>query len=145
MANASGKPSTVWLKGEGLVKERNAGGAITPGHCVVLGSGNTVTVQGAAAEGPMLVALEQDTLGKDIDTAYASGDRVPYAAAGPGDEFYCLVPAAASAIVVGDFLQFGAGGTLIKRTTTNPIRAIALEAVDNSAGGTAVRIRAEAV
>lgn len=145
MANANSKPSTVWLKGTGQVKEANAGGAITPGHLVLRGSAGTLTVAGAAAEVPMLVAYEQNYMGKDIDTAYASGERVPFIVAQPGEELYMLVPAAAAAIVVGDLLQAGAGGTVIKRTSTNKIFATALEAVDNSAGGTAVRIKVEAV
>ena len=48
-------------------------------------------------------------------------------------------------IVIGDLLQTGAGGTMIKRTTTNRIVAIALAAVDNSAGGSAVRLKVEIV
>ena len=145
MSNATGKPSTVWLKGSGAVKEANAGGAITPGHLVQRGSAGTVTVQGSASEGPPLVAVEQGHFGKDIDTAYASGDRVSMVACQPGEEMYLLVPAAAAAIVIGDLLQAGAGGTVIKRTSTNKIFATALEAVDNSGGGSAVRIRAEFV
>jgi len=145
MSNASGKPSTVWLKGEGPVKELNAAGAITPGHLVLKGSGNTLTVLGSAAETPVYVALEQDTVGKDIDAAYASGDRVPYAVAQPGDEFYGLLAANATAVVVGSLLQAGAGGTVALRTTTNRIIGTALEAVDNSANGSAVRLRWEAI
>jgi hypothetical protein len=128
-----------------MVKELTAAGAITPGHMVSRGTAGTITVAGAASEGQALFATENDVIGKDIDTAYASGDYVQCVIPTAGDELYVLIPAAAAAIVVGDLLQAGAGGTLIKRTATNKIFAIALEAKDNSAGGTAVRLRVEIV
>jgi hypothetical protein len=136
-------PATVLLKGSPPVKEALAGGTITPGHLITRGSGNTMTVAGAASEGLPLFAVENDTVGKGITTDYASGDLVQYVVGQPGDEINALVPAAAAAIVIGDLLQAGAGGTVIKRTTTNKVFAIARTAVDNSAGGLAVRLRIE--
>ncbi len=145
MSNSANKPSTVWLKGEGIVKEANAGGTITPGHLVLRNSANAYTVAGAAFEGPVAVALEQETFGKDIDSAYASGDRVSAAYAQPGDEFNGLLAANATAVVVGSLLQSGAGGTVALRTATNRVIGTALEAIDNSANASAVRLRWEAV
>jgi hypothetical protein len=145
MSNATGKPSTVWLKGEGIVKEVNAAGAITPGHIVLRGSAGTVTVAGAAAESSLMIALEQDTLGKDIDTAYASGDRVSCMYPETGCEIQGLLAAGATAVVIGSLLQTGAGGTVALRTTTNRVIGQALEAVDNSVGGTAVRLKWEKI
>lgn len=145
MSNASNKPSTVWLKGEGIVKEANAGGAITPGHLVLRNSSNLYTVAGSAYEGLVAVALEQETVGKDIDSAYASGERVSAAYAQPGDEFQGLLAANATAVVVGSLLMAGAGGTVALRTASNKIIGQALEAIDNSANGSAVRLRWEAI
>lgn len=136
-------PATILLKGSPPVKEANAGGAITPGHLITRGSGGTMTVAGTASEGLPHFAMEQDFVGKDINTAYASGERVQFIVGQPGDEVNALIPAAAAAIVIGDLLQAGAGGTVIKRTSTNKIFAVALEAKDNSAGGSAVRLKIE--
>jgi hypothetical protein len=136
-------PNVILIKGAPPVKEANAGGAITPGHLITRGTTGTMTVAAAASEGLSHFALMQDFVGKDINTAYASGDRVAFIVGQPGDEVNALVPAAAAAIVIGDLLQAGAGGTLIKRTSTNKIFAVALAAVDNSVGGTAVRLRVE--
>ena len=143
MSNASGKPSTVWLKGDGMVKEGNAAGAIIPGHLVVRGSAGTFTVAGAAAEVNTCLALAQDYVGKDIDTAYASGDRLSMMYPELGAEGYCLLAAGATAVVIGSLLQFGPRGTVALRTTTNKIVGQALEAIDNSVGGAAVRVRVE--
>ena len=143
MSNATGKPSTVWLKGEGLVKEGNTAGAITPGHLVIRGTAGTFTVNGAAAESITCMSLAQDFVGKDIDAAYVSGERFAMMYPERGAEGYCLLAAAATAVVVGSLLQYGAGGTVALRTATNRIIGQALEAVDNSAGGAAVRLRVE--
>lgn len=138
-------PNVVLFKGDPPYKEANANAAITPGHFVLRSSAGTVGPTSANHEGSLLVADFQDYMGKDINTAYASGDRVSMMAVQPGDEINALVPAAAAAIVIGDLLQTGAGGTLIKRTSTNRVVAIALAAVDNSAGGSAVRLKVEIV
>jgi hypothetical protein len=118
-----------------------------------LNTANAVVVH-AAAEGnayPMF-AMEQDFVGKDLNTAYASGQRVQCLIPGPGTEVLALLPAAALAVVIGDELVSNGDGTLKKVTaaavTTANLRRVvarALEAVDNSAGGTVVRIRAEIV
>lgn len=143
MSNSSGKPSRIVLRGDSMRKEGAAGASITPGSLVKRNSSNAWVLGSAADEVGPIFAVNPDHLGKDISTAIASGDRMVTYHANAGDEVYALVPAAASAIVIGDFLQAGASGTLIKRTSTNKILAIALEAVDNSGGGSAVRIRAE--
>ena len=156
---------TIMLKGDGIFKEANAGGAITPGHLIDRNSAGAVVVHATAAGNvavPMF-ALEQDTVGNDIDTAYASGDRVQMVVPQPGSEVYALLPASAAAVVIGDLLESSGDGTLRKYTApsqavneggsatytiapkVNAIVARALEAVDNSGGGTAVRIKVEVV
>jgi len=140
---------TIWLKGDGVTKEANAGGTITPGHLVVRNSSNAYVVNTETSTGPVLpaFALEADFVGKGIDTNYASGQRVQVVYPQRGAEIYALVPASASAVVIGDFLQVStaADGTLIKRSTGAAI-AKALEAVDNSANAAGpVRIRIEII
>jgi len=75
-------------------------------------------------------------------------DRTFYFVSEPGEEVHALVAAAAPAIAIGDALESAGDGTVRKvvaraATTsaqTNSIIGIALEAVDNSGGGTPVRI-----
>jgi len=146
-------PSTILLRGDPIFKERDAAGAITPGHLVNLNTTNGVVVHaGAEANAYPWFAMEQDFVGKDLTTAYASGQRAQMACCRPGDEIYALVPAAALAIVIGDELVSNGDGTLKKVTAAavavgnlRRVVARALEAVDNSAGGSPARIRVEVV
>lgn len=152
--------NTIFLKGRGQVKEANAGGAITPGHLLNRNTAGSFVVHAAAGgNASPIFAMEKDYVGKEISVAYASGERVQALYAAPGDEVYALVPASAAAIVVGDFLESNGDGTLKKyvaRTVAEGgaasyevfdrrIVARAIEAVDNSAGGSAARIRVEVV
>lgn len=175
--------STVLLKGDGIHKEAIAAGAITPGHLVMLNNtGKVVVCTGASKKIQPNFALENELIGEGIDTAYASGDKVPYIVPERGAEVYALVPAAAAAIVIGDYLECDGTGCLRKfagltdstggtaNTTLVAISAgyvqaevannmadlaayananrtstiaIALEAVDNSAGAAPARIKVE--
>ena len=145
--------NTIWLKGDGIVKEAAAGGAITPGHLVNRNSAGAFVVHaGAEANAYPMFALEADFVGKDISSAYASGDRVQAVIPQPGSEIYGLLPAAAAAIIVGDELVSNGDGTLKKVTaaavTVGNLRRVvarALEAVDNSGGGSVARIKVETV
>lgn len=146
-------PNTIWLKGDGLVKERTTGGSVTPGHLVNLNtSGAAVVHAGAELNAFPAFALENDLVGKDIDTAIASGGRVQVLYPQPGAEINALLPANAAAVVVGDQLVSNGDGTLKKVTALalavgNERRVVAraLEAVNNSANGSPARIRVEVV
>ena len=146
-------PSTILLRGDPIIKERNAGGAITPGHLVNLNTADAVVVHaGNQLNAYPWFAMESDFVGKEISVAYASGQRVQMACCSAGDEIYALVPAAALAIVIGDELVSNADGTLKKVTAAvvavNNLRRVvarALEALDNSGGGSPARIRVEIV
>lgn len=181
-------PQTVLLKGSPVGCEALAGGAITPGHLIQLGSAGTLTVHSSAGLfTPVYIARENELIGNGISDAYASGDTVPYWHCKPGDEIYALVPASAAAIVIGDFLESAGDGTLRKvaayltdnsggsaNTTLQDIGASpaeaeiannfadvaaainalkaggsalfqALEAVDNSGGGSAARIKVRVI
>ena len=95
------------------------------------------TAAGAAAP---LFAVENDILGKTINDAYAANDYVQAEYLPPGSEVLALVAAAASAIVIGNLLESAGNGTLRIRGSGTAV-AQALEAVDNSGGGSAARIK----
>lgn len=151
---------TIFLKKRPIRKEGIAGGAITPGMTVVLGSdGKFIAGPAAAAapaDRPLLVAFENELTdhhqstppyspiaGSPIDVPYANNDRLFYGALSTGAEFYGLVAAAAVAIVKGDMLEFNSG--YLRKATTGTVKAVALEAVDNSGGASPARIICEAV
>ena len=147
---------TIFLKKRPLRIEGNAAGTITPGHTVIQQANGEYLVgppAGAAPiQKPLIVAFENElsnfngasSSNHTIDTNYVVGDRVYMGILDPGAEWYALLPAAAAAIVVGDMLEYGGGGTL-RKATTGAVITTALEAVDNSGGGTPARIIARAV
>lgn len=155
---ASSTPNTILLKGCGIRKELNAAEAITPGSLVELASATTVqnhsTAGGAAAKA---FAVENDLVGDGIDTNYSSGDRVQYEVLPAGAEVYALVAASATAIPVGSPVisdgdgtvavyaaqDVDEGGSATYTIYADSIVGYALEAVDNSGGGSAVRIKIE--
>jgi hypothetical protein len=150
-------PKTIVLKGCPTPNfEYPASAAITPGHLVAVASTGKVAVHAAAglATRP-LIAVENALIGKGISDAYAADDLVQCVHAQPGDVIYALVAAGAAAIVKGDKLSSAGDGTFKKAVTASQltsgnytytpadvILAEADEAVDNSGGGAAVRIRA---
>lgn len=169
---ASTTSNTIILNSVGAVhlKESYANGTITPGDFLERATdGDFQRHSTAEIAGPKLIALENDLEGDGIDDNYASGDNVRAAYLKPGDEVYAFVPASAAAIVIGDNLVFDGTGCLIKGdrvaatalstsdTYTDAavnaavdsaiegarIVATALEAVDNSGGGSKARIRIE--
>src|SRR3990170_7472075 len=157
---------TVVLKGDPVRKEGVAAEAVTPGHLIEFvpsgaDAGKLRKHASAGQNAAHMFAVEEEFVGDDIDTAYAASDTVQYVAARPGDEVNALVAAAAAAIVKGNFLESAGNGTVRKHTVpsqavneggtnsytiTQYTRAVvgqALEAVDNSGGGTAGRIKGE--
>lgn len=138
---ASALPHTINLKGRPQRREAIAGGAITPGHLIQYNTSGQFIVAATALLGhPRIFAAENELLGSEVSVAYASGDRVLAWHTGPGDEIWALLAAAATAITVGAQLEAAADGTLRLRTT-GVCLAVALQAVDNSAGGTPARIK----
>lgn len=146
--------NTVVVKGYPMRKEAVAAEAITPGHLIDLNSSNKLIKHaGAAKTASATFAIENEVFGKGIDTAYVADDNVLYGIFNAGDEVYALVAAAASAIVIGDELESAGNGTIRKVATDTAtsqderqsIVGRALQAVDNSAGASAVRILIEIV
>ena len=147
--------NTILLKGRGTRLEMVSGGTITPGDLVMVNSSNLL-VRHSTAKGQAMpaFAVENDLEGKTIDDNYVVNDYVQSEIMRTGDEILARVAASASAIVIGDFLESAGDGTLRKLTPssqsgTTPFAvtpaglavAQAIEAVDNSAGGSAVRIK----
>jgi len=144
--------NTIVLRGKGIYKEANAGGTITPGHLLMRSGANFVVHSAAEGNAYALFAHEQDFVGRDLNTNYTANERVLAIVPERGAEINALVPAAAPAIAVGDELVSNGDGTLKKVTAAalavgnvRRVVAVALEAVNNSGGGTPARIRVEIV
>lgn len=144
-------PRTILLKGRGIRVEAIAGGAITPGHIVELNSSGQLVVcaTASATDGvgtpPKCVAVENEHLtyktSGDIDTAYAANDFVQAEYLMPGMEINALVAAGAAAIVKGARVMVTNAGTMLTAAAGAPVFGQALEAVDNSGGGSLARIK----
>jgi len=124
-----------------VYNEADAAEAITPGHVVALNN-LAKAIKNTAVDivTPITVAVENDIFGKGLDDAYAINDRVIYQHLRAGCEFMALVPAAAPAIAFGDPISLVTGGCVAKGTLATAIGK-ARQAVDNSGGGSAVRLR----
>ena len=127
-----------------------AGSAIVPGMLVELTTAGTVQEHSTAGDtAEKAFALPDLPVAGDIDTAYAVGAQVRYGVARSGQEAYAWVSAGASAIAIGRALESAGDGALQPTATDaatddtqrNAIVGYALEAVDNSGGGSPVRIR----
>lgn len=147
MANSPGAitntaPRTILLKGRGTRDERVANAGINPGYLLNTRSDGKYEKHGTAgANTPRIFALENELFGLGIDDAYVANDLVQAEQCGPPQWVLAKLPADATAVVIGDKLQSNGDGTLTKVTGTNTALAMALDAVDNSAGGTEVFIR----
>ena len=126
-----------------------AGSAIIPGMLVeetATGVQEHSTGDGNAQK---LFALTDLITAGTIDDTYAVGQTVRYGAAHSGQEVYAWVPAAATAITKGAALSSNGDGTLknvaasaaTSEAQRDSIVGYALESVDNSGGGSAVRIK----
>lgn len=146
-----GEHRTITIMGDPVRKEYVAGGTITPGMLIKLGSAGTVTAHNdASGNAQKLFALEDELQGKEISQNYSSADQVLCGVFGRGDEVNAIL-ATSQTIVIGDLLESAGNGYLQKhspdpeeseaRKVQEGIVAMALEAVTTT---TAVsRIRAE--
>lgn len=142
---ADSTPKTIVLLGSPKIKEAQATAAISPGHLVEYGGAKDIRKTSTALVScRKAIALENDIVGKTITDAYAANDWVRYGVFTPGDVAYVRVAAAATAIAKGDKLVAHSDGT-VKKTgaTTDFIVGYALEALDNSAGGSEAFIKME--
>lgn len=138
-------PNTIILKGSPIRKEGLAGVSITPGKLLqwFAGPDRLMTHGTSAGFAVPMFALEEDLVGDEIGTAYASGSRVLYATFRKGDEVYAWL-ASGENVARGAGLESDGSGNLQAITGNHPVAAAA-EDKDNSGGGSAVRIRVEVV
>lgn len=132
-------------------REALASEAMLPGHIVEYVSTGKVQKNDRAGDRLVgkMIALQKEYDGQGINAgdhgtySYAADDQVVIGVFGNGSEVLLRVPAAAAAIVIGDHLETVAGGTVQKLAAVGNIPfAVALEAVDNSGGGSEVCIKA---
>ena len=110
----------IMLRGEPQVDEQNAASAaITPGQLIEKNAGAWRPHSTAAGAAHRVFALERDELGKDIDQAYASGDRVKAAYCAPGDKVNAILNSGET-VAEGALLE-SAGNGQLKAGTTNPV------------------------
>jgi len=152
----AGSPNTILLSAydERLsskgVKEALSDAAITPGHLIERTATGVAVHSSSNGRAQKIFALENVADASGIDDAYVAGETTRFWFGRAGDEIYALIPAAAPAIVKGDGLASNGDGTLVKVTDTalgapldEVVVAYAAEDVDNSGGGTAVRLIVE--
>ena len=128
--------------GAPILSERIAAAAgILPGHLVIEALGKVAVNATADALAQKLFAQKNIATAGDIDTAYADAETVSYGAYSSGQEVNAIVAAGAAAIADGAPLASAGDGTLKIGTVATAI-AYAMEAIDNSGGAAAVRIKA---
>ena len=146
--------NTILLKGRDKVtrKEYVCGIAINPGYLLQLSAdGDVDPHQSAGLNQSSMFAFENELEGSEIDHAYVVGEQVLCMVCAPGVEILAVLAANAAAIVIGDYLESDGDGTLRVLTTDaatddsqrRAVVGMALEAVDNSAGGTEVFLKME--
>lgn len=138
-------PKTIELYGYGCQHEAVALGTITPGMLVERAAGGVQAHSSAGDVANTSFANEYALTGLTIDDDYLEDDRVIFNSYGPGAGIYALVAAGATAITEGALLASAGDGTLAIAGTDEVAVAQAMEAVDNSAGGSVARIRVEVI
>jgi len=139
------KPRTIRLKGVGRRIEKAAGGTIKPGSLVALTRSDTFIVHPSAShKTTAMFAVENELLGLGIDDNYVANDYCQVEHFHQGDWVLALLPASASKVWEGDFLESNGDGTLVLVGADYQEGATAIaqamETVDNSGGGTVARI-----
>lgn len=140
MANASGNPSRIHLKGMGRHEEALAAGVVRPGQLLRWNvDGDVVPHNIVGGQAERLFALEDALQGRPITTDYASAERVSIVIANPGDEIYAWL-AVGESVQPGDFLRSDGFGHLESSSESGLTAgvdsvAVALETLDNSESG----------
>jgi hypothetical protein len=134
----------IKLLGEPIQNEDDkAAAVITPGMLVDHdANGDLVPHASSAGVAQRWFALEREEMGKDIDATYAIGDTVKVGSFAPGTRVLALI-ASGENVAQDDDLNSAGDGTLAV-SATNRV-AVALEAVNNTAGPGMARIRVEVV
>jgi hypothetical protein len=113
---------------------------LLPGHLVELTATGVQKNTDDAANVAAAFALERDELGKDIDQAYAIGDKVKVGTFKPGDRVYPFL-ASGQNVVKGAYLTGNTTGLLTAASVSASVRlARALESVNSVADTTRIRV-----
>lgn len=162
---ASSTPHTILLEtNDGAhrpIQEAVAAVALTPGELLAFNAGENLIPHGNAGQNAQKLFAVEDpyvdprtTTNPAIDVDYAANSRARYLHAQPGDVIYAFL-AAGQNVAKGAPLQSDGAGALQAHTPQavdeggtgtytiylHAIVGYAEEAVDNSGGGTRVRIR----
>lgn len=109
-------PKTIILKGDPLRDEGVAAEAITPGEILAWDATPELIPHGSAGGNWLgLIAVEEDFVGDDIDTDYATSDTVQVAYPRRGDVVYAFL-AAGENVSKGDPLESDGAGALQAHT-----------------------------
>lgn len=149
---------TIVLKSTGSERydDAVADATITPGDLLNITATGVIRHATAAGNAVPIFAVNASDQNKGIDDNYSAADMARFVIAQRGTVVNARVAASAAAIALGDYLESAGNGTVRKHTAqainesgsatvniqANSVVAIATEAVDNSGGGTAVRIKA---
>ena len=142
-------PNTIILRGDAFTsREDRCNEAITPGSLLEFAANDRLRLH-ATSGGPSgrMFALEADYIGNSVTTAYASGDRVPYADCSPGVVVWAHL-ASGQNVARGAYLMSNGAGYLTSHSGTNVAVAQADEDADASSGIAAsgsLRFRARVV
>lgn len=140
-------PNTIILRGDAFTsREDRCNTAITPGMLCDFATNDRLTVHASAGGySPRLFALEADYIGNSVTTAYASGDRIPYADCAPGVIVWAHL-ASGQNVQRNALLKSAGDGRLTARSdNTSVVVAQADEDADASVAGTTtsgIRFRA---
>ena len=142
-------PNTIILSGDQYTaREDRCNEAVTPG--MLLGIATNDRLQKHASSGlyaARLFALEMDFIGNSVTTAYASGDRVPYADCAPGVVVWSHL-ASGQNVARGANLMSNGAGFLTSVTGSGVAVAQADEDADASTGvgaSSSLRFRARVI
>ena len=136
------RSEAIVLIGNPERKEDVAVAAFSPGHLLEFSGAGVRKRATAAIKTRMAIAVENELRGGTINDAYAVNDRAYYVIPKAGESCQVRLAAAATAIVKGDFLEPAADGTF-RKLAAGVAQAVALEPINNSAGGTEVFINVE--
>lgn len=105
-------PKTIALKAPGVREELTASEAITPGHLVEFGGTDDIQKHASAGgDAQPLIAVENDVVGDDISTDYASGEEAQVDAPHAGAVYYMWLNNGEN-VSRGDFLESAGNGKL---------------------------------
>lgn len=133
-----------YLVKDGVVAAANT---IYPGQLVVLGATGVIMNASLQDVDAMIIfAIENDLIGRDLDTPYTAGETIYYAIPNRGARWAGFLVNAGNVAFGAALASDGAGGLIA--ASTGKIVAYADQAVNNTAGGTgpasSTRIRVRA-